>query len=58
MYLNSIGNNIVYNNRIDNILIQTHNDEGETSPTKDTSTLRRKLFFMNDNDDPISPVKM
>lgn len=28
------------------------------SPTKDNSNLRRKLFFMNDNDDPISPVEM
>lgn len=32
--------------------------EGEISPTKDNSNLRRKLFFLNDNDDPISPVAM
>jgi len=36
----------------------TCTSEGESSPTKDISNLRRKLFFMNDNDDPISPVQM
>ncbi|XP_026805576.1 uncharacterized protein LOC113548735 [Rhopalosiphum maidis] len=39
-------------------LNSTQNCEEEISPTKDNSNLRRKLFFMNDNDDPISPVEI
>ncbi|XP_050435768.1 uncharacterized protein LOC126842706 [Adelges cooleyi] len=39
-------------------LNSTQNKDLDASPNKDTSTLRRKLFFMNDNDDPISPVQI
>ncbi|XP_050532437.1 uncharacterized protein LOC126900628 [Daktulosphaira vitifoliae] len=39
-------------------LNSTQNKDSEASFNKDTSTLRRKLFFLNDNDDPISPVEM